>query len=61
MSTKRLATTTALPVASPSSNGFTATERFSALAGKVRPLGCEWGRQDPSGQEENGANICARF
>jgi putative transposase len=55
---KRLATVTALPVASPTSNGGAATERVSVAVGKVTPVRDELavGR---SGQEENRAHFCA--
>jgi len=57
---KRLATGTALPVASPTSNGGAAAERVSAAVGKVTPVRYECGQQDTSGQEENRAHVCAR-
>ncbi len=56
---KRLATETALPVASPSSNGGTAAEEVSVAVGKVTPV-----RNDSlleSGQEEEHAHVCARL
>jgi len=56
---KRLATATALPVASPSGNGGTAAERVSAAVGKVTPVRYECGHQDDSGQEENRVHGCA--
>jgi len=55
---KRLATETALPVASPSSDGGTAAEMMSAAGGKVTPVRYE--RHSRSGQEENRAHLCAR-
>ena len=55
---KRLATETAIPVASPSSNGGTAAEMMSAAGGKVTPVRYE--RHSRSGQEENRAHLCAR-
>jgi putative transposase len=58
---KRLATETALPVASPSSNGGAAAGRVPVAVGKVTPARYECGQQDTSGQEENGAHVCARF
>lgn len=61
MNTERLATLTFLPLASPSSNGVGATERACALAGKVKPAKLRMWSKDPSGQEENGAHMCARF
>jgi putative transposase len=57
---KRLATVTALPVASPSSDGGTALEGVSIVVGKVTPVRYEEGHRDPSGQEENRAHLCAR-
>ncbi|GIW28210.1 MAG: hypothetical protein KatS3mg070_1573 [Meiothermus sp.] len=57
---KRLATATALPVASPSGNGGTAAETVSAAGGKVTPVRYEEGQQDPSGQEKNCAHLRAR-
>jgi len=56
---QRLATVTALPVASSSGNGGTAAERVPAVVGKVKPVRYECGHQDPSGQEENLAHVCA--
>ena len=56
---KRLATETALPVASPSGNGGAAAGMVPAAVGKVTPVRYECGHQDPSGQEENRAHFCA--
>jgi Transposase and inactivated derivatives len=56
---KRLATETALPVASPSSNGGAAAETVPAAAGKVTPVRDDGGQQDTSGQEEKCAHVCA--
>ncbi len=56
---KRLATVTALPVASPSSNGGATAERGSAVAGEVTPVRYECGQQDTSGQEKNRAHLHA--
>ncbi len=56
---QRLATATALPEASPSSNGGAAPERVSGVVGKVTPVRYDSGKG--SGQEENGAHGCARF
>jgi putative transposase len=56
---KRLATATALPVASPSGDGGTTVGMVPIVVGKVTPV-----RDDSvaeSGQEENGAHVCARF
>jgi putative transposase len=54
---KRLATETALPVASPSSNGGAAMGMVPTVAGKVTPVRYECGQQDTSGQEENRAHV----
>ena len=56
---QRLATATALPVASPSSNGGTVAERVSAVGGKVTPVRHECGQQDTSGQEKDRAHFRA--
>jgi putative transposase len=56
---KRLATGTALPVASPTSNGGAVAERVSVAVGKVTPVRYDGGRQDTSGQEEKCAHFCA--
>jgi len=56
---KRLATETALPVASPTSNGGAAAGTVPAAAGKVTPVRDDGGHQDTSGQEENRAHLCA--
>ena len=56
---KRLATETALPVASPSSNGDAASGIIPAVVGKVTPVRYDGRQQDPSGQEENCAHLCA--
>jgi putative transposase len=56
---KRLATGTALPVASLTSNGGAVAERVSASAGKVTPVRDDGNHQDMSGQEENRAHLCA--
>ena len=50
---KRLATETALPVASPTSNGGAASGTVPAVVGKVTPVRYDGGQQDTSGQEEN--------
>ncbi len=52
----RLATETALPVASPSGNGGAAAEEVSAVVGKVTPVRYEVGPQGASGQEKNRAH-----
>ena len=56
---KRLATETALPVASPSSNGGAAAGTVPAVVGKVTPVRYDGGQRDTSGQEENRAHFCA--
>ena len=48
---QRLATATALPVASPSGNGGAAAEVVSVVVGKVTPVRYEHSHQDGSGQE----------
>ena len=57
---KRLATETALPVASPTSNGGAAAGMAPAVVGKVTPVRYDGGQQDTSGQEEKCAHFCAR-
>jgi putative transposase len=56
---KRLATVTALPVASPSGNGGATSGGVPEVVGKVTPVRHEHGHQDSSGQEENRAHFCA--
>jgi putative transposase len=56
---KRLATETALPVASPTSNGGAAAGMAPAVVGKVTPVRYDGGQQETSGQEENCAYFCA--
>ncbi|MDN5272568.1 RNA-guided endonuclease TnpB family protein [Chloroflexus sp. MS-CIW-1] len=56
---KRLATETALPVASPTSNGGATAGMAPAVVGKVTPVRDDGGQQDTSGQEENCAHFCA--
>ncbi|WP_299756976.1 RNA-guided endonuclease TnpB family protein [uncultured Chloroflexus sp.] len=58
---QRLATVTALPVASLAGNGGTAREAVSLVVGKVTPARYECGLQDASGQEKNRAQVCALF
>ena len=53
---ERLATVTALPVASPSGNGGTAA---SVVVGKVTPV--RYDSETGSGQEENCVHLCTRF
>ena len=54
---QRLATETALPVASPTGNGGAVAETVSAIAGKVTPVRYECGQQNTSGQEKNRVHI----
>ena len=54
---KRLATVTALPVASPSSNGGATEGMVSSVVGKVTPVRYECGQEDTSGQEKNRAHV----
>ncbi len=56
---KRLATATALPVASPTGNGGAAAGMVPVVAGKVTPVRYECGQQDTSGQEKNRAHLRA--
>ena len=56
---KRLATETALPVASPSSNGGAASGTVPAVVGKVTPVRYECCLQEASGQEKNCAHLRA--
>lgn len=58
---KRLATETALPVASPTGNGGAASGRVPGVAGKVTPVRYECGQQDTSGQERNSEHIRSLF
>jgi putative transposase len=52
---KRLATATALPVASPSGNGGAAVGTVPIVVGKVTPV--RYDSATESGQEENGAHV----
>ena len=54
---KRLATVTALPVASPSGNGGAVAGAVPGAAGKVTPVRYECDQQDTSGQEESRAHF----
>lgn len=56
---QRLATATALPVASPFGNGGATSGGVPEVVGKVTPVRHEHGHQDGSGQEENRAHLCA--
>jgi putative transposase len=56
---KRLATGTALPVASRPVTDDTVAREVPATVGKVTPVRYECGQQDASGQEENRAHSCA--
>lgn len=58
---QRLATATALPVASPSGNGGATSGMVPEVVGKVTPVRHEHGHRDGSGQEENRAHFCVRF
>lgn len=58
---KRLATLTALPVASPTSNGGATSGVVPDIAGKVTSVRYEGGQQDTSGQKENRAHYRALF
>lgn len=58
---KRLATRTALPVASHSATSGTDIGVVSILGGKVTPVRYECGLQDTSGQEENREHINSHF
>ncbi len=58
---KRLATETALPVASPTGNGGAAAGMVPAVAGKVTPVRDGCGQQDAPGQEEMCEHICSPF
>lgn len=58
---KRLATETALPVASQSVTSDTGVEIISTLGGKVTPVRYECGFQDTSGQEKKCEHISSHF
>ena len=58
---KRLATETALPVASPTGNGGAAAGIVPAVAGKVTPVRNGCGQQDAPGQEESREHIRSPF
>lgn len=58
---KRLATGTALPVASHSAMNDTGIGIISISGGKVTPVRYECGQQDTSGQEINREHICSHF
>ena len=58
---ERLATATALPVASPAGNGGAAAGRVPAVVGKVTPVSHECGQQGASGQEERCEHLCSPF
>lgn len=55
----RLATETALPVASPSSNGGATSGTVPAVVGKVTPVRYDGRLQEASGQEKNCAHLRA--
>jgi putative transposase len=56
---KRLATATALPVATPPGNNGPAVGIVPTVVGKVTPV--RYDSTEGSGQEEDSAHICARF
>ena len=58
---KRLATETALPVASPTGNGGAAAGIVPAVAGEVTPVRNGCGQQDAPGQEESREHIRSPF
>ena len=58
---KRLATETALLVASFVGNDNTALEKVFNVVEKVTPVRYECGLQDASGQEENCEHFCSHF
>jgi len=58
---KRLATKTALPVASQSVTNDTGMEIVSISVGKVTPVRYECGRQDTSGQEKEREHFSSHF
>ncbi|CAH0146302.1 hypothetical protein SRABI118_00415 [Massilia sp. Bi118] len=60
LATGALAARTALPEASRAVTPGTAAGTGPAGGGKVTPVRDEHGQQDGSGQEENGAHLCAR-
>jgi len=57
----RLATATALPVASSSSNGDAMSGMVPGIVGKVTPVRYECGHEDTSGQEQNCEHVRSRF
>jgi putative transposase len=61
LATGALAARPALPVASQAATPGTAAALGLAGGGEVTPARYEHGQQDGSGQEENGAHLCARF
>ena len=58
---ERLATETALLVASFVGNDNTALEKVFNVVEKVTPVRYECGLQDASGQEENCEHFCSHF
>ena len=61
LATGALVARTALPEASHAATYGTAAGVVPAAGGKVTPVRYEHGQQDGSGQEENGAHLCAPF
>jgi putative transposase len=61
LATGALAARTALPVASQAATPSTAASPRLVGGGEVTPVRHEYGQQDGSGQEEDAANLCARF
>ncbi|WP_312164132.1 RNA-guided endonuclease InsQ/TnpB family protein [Massilia timonae] len=61
LATGALVARTALPEASHAATYGTAAGAVPAAGGKVTPVRYEHGQQDGSGQEENGAHLCAPF
>jgi putative transposase len=61
LATGALVAKTALPEASHAATYGTAAGVVPAAGGKVTPVRYEHGQQDGSGQEENGAHLCAPF
>jgi putative transposase len=61
LATGALAARAALPEASLAATPGTAAGQVPAAGGKVTPVRHEHGRQDGSGQEEDGEHFCSRF
>ncbi len=58
---KQLASVMALPVASPTGNGGAASGVIPGVVGEAMPVRDEFGQQEGSGQEVNGAHLGAGF